>query len=80
MGRRIWKKVTNLETSDIESDTKFLYDGWNLIAELNMDNTKVLTFVWGTDLSGSLQGAGGVGGLLKVTRHVDAPFTAFHGL
>jgi RHS repeat-associated protein len=27
----------------------------------------VRTYVWGSDLSGSLQGAGGVGGLLKVT-------------
>jgi RHS repeat-associated protein len=46
-------------------DQKFLYDGWNLVAELNAtNNTVVRSHVWGLDLSGSLQGAGGVGGLL----------------
>jgi RHS repeat-associated protein len=47
----------------------FVYDGWNLIAELSQDaevKTPVQTYVWGLDLSGSLQGAGGVGGLLWV--------------
>ncbi len=50
------------------NDVKFLYDGWNLMAELdaNNSNAKVRTYAWGTDLSGSMQGAGGVGGLLEV--------------
>lgn len=50
----------------LASSTLFLYDGWNLIAELdaNSSNAAVRTYAWGLDLSGSLQGAGGVGGLL----------------
>jgi RHS repeat-associated protein len=46
-----------------------LYDGWNLIAELDAgsSNDRVRTYIWGTDLSGSLQGAGGVGGLIGVS-------------
>ncbi|MGJ8676318.1 MAG: hypothetical protein ACSHX0_02245 [Akkermansiaceae bacterium] len=31
--------------------------------------TLAKTYTWGTDLSGSMQGAGGVGGLLQVTDH-----------
>ena len=42
----------------------YLYDGWNLIRE-SVDSN-FTHYVWGLDLSGSLQGAGGVGGLLAV--------------
>jgi len=47
---------------------KYLYDGWNLIAELNGNsgNALVRSYTWGLDLSGTAQGAGGVGGLLMV--------------
>lgn len=67
-GRRIWKKVTKLSDSSVLSETRFLYDGWNLLGELSgaSGTTTVRTYLWGTDLSGSLQGAGGVGGLLAV--------------
>ncbi len=43
--------------------SKFVWDGWNLIAELNGNDAKVRTCAWGLDLSGSEQGAGGIGGL-----------------
>jgi RHS repeat-associated protein len=51
------------------SSLLFLYDGFNLIAEMNAlaGNASLRTYVWGLDLSGSLQGAGGVGGLLFST-------------
>jgi RHS repeat-associated protein len=42
----------------------FLYDGWNVLRESAGSSTNY--FLWGTDLSGTLQGAGGVGGLLAV--------------
>jgi RHS repeat-associated protein len=42
----------------------FLYDGFQCVAELNADQSVYQTYVWGLDLSGSLSGAGGVGGLL----------------
>jgi RHS repeat-associated protein len=49
----------------------FLYDGWNMTAEMTVDTatsaTNITCYGWGLDLSGSLQGAGGVGGLLSVT-------------
>jgi RHS repeat-associated protein len=65
--RRIWKRVTNLDTSAV-TEQRFLYDGWNLLAALDTQQAAILSsFVWGLDLSGTMQGAGGVGGLLKVT-------------
>jgi RHS repeat-associated protein len=42
----------------------FVYDGWNLIEELNGSGTVEKCHVWGLDLSNSLQGAGGIGGLM----------------
>ena len=44
--------------------TRYLYDGWNLLAEVDAIGAATKTYVWGSDLSGSMQGAGGVGGLL----------------
>ena len=68
-GRRIHKQVwSNTNWNGYATnDVKFLYDGWNLIAELNGTNSALIrSFAWGTDLSGSMQGAGGVGGLLFI--------------
>jgi RHS repeat-associated protein len=49
--------------------TVYVYDAWNPIAEYT-GTTLAKTYTWGMDLSGSLQGAGGVGGLLAVTDEV----------
>ena len=54
LGRRITK-------SCFGTTYTFTYDGWNLIADSS--NTR---YVWGLDLSGTMQGAGGVGGLAAV--------------
>ena len=46
----------------------YLYDGWNRIATFDVQSSMFdvqCFYLWGTDLSGTLQGAGGVGGLLK---------------
>jgi RHS repeat-associated protein len=50
------------------------------IAELNgTNNTLVRSYVWGLDLSGAMDGAGGVGGLLWVTLHtVSGPAAGTH--
>jgi len=72
-GRRISKTVWNNTTGFGNPATSlgFAYDGWNLIAELNTLSAPALvrSYVWGSDLSGRLQGAGGVGGLLEMTYH-----------
>jgi YD repeat-containing protein len=61
--RRV-KKVTP------DATTTFFYDDWNLVEEriAYTDNTSsTIRYYWGKDLSGALQGAGGVGGLLWLT-------------
>jgi RHS repeat-associated protein len=65
-GRRIGKKVWDnpAGTGTPVQQQRFVYDGWNLIAILDSQSSILQSFVWGLDLSGSLQGAGGVGGLL----------------
>jgi RHS repeat-associated protein len=46
----------------------YVYDGWNLVQETisTAFGTTTNHYVWGKDLSGTMQGAGGVGGLLAV--------------
>jgi RHS repeat-associated protein len=81
-GRRIQKIVsTNNGSAYIGQYTnKFVYDGWNLIAVLNPSSVLVSSYVWGSDLSGSSQGAGGVGGLVEVVSYgVATNFVAYDG-
>jgi len=54
-------------------DHRFVYNGWNLMAEYygpylggSFPTGGVRHFYWGLDLSGTMQGAGGVGGLLMI--------------
>ncbi len=75
-GRRIRKTVKKSDNSII-TDTKYLYDGWNLVAEFNSANQLVRSYLWGLDLSGTAQGAGGVGGLLAVTYYGTATTNCF---
>jgi RHS repeat-associated protein len=52
------------------------------VAELAPNNSKIRSYLWGTDLSGSIQGAGGVGGLLEVSYYGTSTtncFPAFDG-
>ncbi len=53
----------------------FLYDGWNVLRETVGASTNY--FCWGLDLSGTLQGAGGVGGLLAVMVDGATPATYY---
>ncbi len=43
----------------------YLYEGWNPVLQTK-NGTEQTRYSWGMDLSGSMQGAGGVGGLLAV--------------
>ena len=69
--RRIQKIVSTWDGTAYvpQSTNRFLYDGWNLVAMLDGNGTLLQSFRWGTDLSGSLQGVGGVGGMKAVTVH-----------
>jgi RHS repeat-associated protein len=61
-----------------------VYDGWNPIAEYSSPNLQspishVRSFTWGIDLSGTMQGAGGVGGLLAVTDSTGTYYPTYDG-
>jgi RHS repeat-associated protein len=71
-GRRIRKTVEQKVGASyvLTSDTRFLYDGWNLVAEYQMNPSQhssfdiLHSFFWALDLSNTEQGAGGVAGLM----------------
>jgi len=67
-GRRIYAKIMTWTGSAyrMADEERYWYDGWNLIGRANLASSRVQTFVWGLDLSGSMQGAGGVGGALWI--------------
>ena len=53
-----------------EATTTYIYDGWNLVGEriVRVNGlTSAIRYYWGKDISGTPQGAGGVGGLLYLT-------------
>jgi len=79
MGRRIQKIVsTNNGLAYIGQSTNlYLYDGWNLVVELGAGGSLVRSYLWGADVSGSLQGAGGVGGLLEMSYYGSSTTNCF---
>jgi YD repeat-containing protein len=71
LGRRVQKTVrggwNGTTYATLVSDTKYAYNGWNLLGEYEASTlSRIRGYVWGLDWSGTLQGAGGVGGLLHV--------------
>ena len=72
----------NTNTLNYEPSTTnyFVWDGKVLLAILDQTNGLVMSFMHGLDLSGSMQGAGGVGGLLAVSFKTNGThFAAFDG-
>jgi RHS repeat-associated protein len=75
--KQVWANTNWFGAST--NDLRFPYDGWNLISTLNSGLSALNTFTWGLDLSGSLQGAGGVGGLLFCAAGSSPQCVAFDG-
>jgi RHS repeat-associated protein len=83
--RRIAKTVSLWNASSNQyqatSNLRFVYDGWNLLAEMSVVSNQlsvVRSYAWGLDLSGTEQGAGGIGGLLWTTFH-SSPSVSIRG-
>ena len=73
LGRRV-RKTTQGATHT------YVYDGWNLVLErIERDGgeTDTVEYFWGKDMSGSLGGAGGIGGLLYL-KHNGAAFVPLY--
>ena len=87
LGRRIEKKVYGLVDGswELARHKRFLYDGWNLLAEYEPGSNgswhATASYLWGKDLSGSLGGAGGTGGLVHLRDHIGDKgyFVAYDG-
>jgi RHS repeat-associated protein len=73
MGRRFSKQQVGSATA-----SHYIYDGWNLITEYT-GTTLAKSYTWGMDLSGSMQGAGGVGGLLAVKEGTFTYYPTYDG-
>jgi hypothetical protein len=73
MEKRTWVLNANSGTWQVTEDLKFISDPMLFgrhIVELNGTNNAVAcSYMWGLDLSGTMDGAGGVGGLAWVTLH-----------
>ena len=58
-------------TGQTQSEVAYVYDGWSVVGVYDITTatpTFQKVYLWGEDLSGNLQGAGGVGGLLAEKR------------
>ena len=56
---------------------RYVYDGLVVLQERDGNNLPTATYTRGRDLSGGLQGAGGIGGLLALTLHSSLPTPHF---
>ena len=73
VNRRVRKKF--IRNGSTVYDEYYLYDGWNITGRFrgsSVTKTLIQKYAWGLDASGTLHGAGGVGGLLWVE---DGPTT-----
>jgi hypothetical protein len=52
---------------NLQSEIHYIYDGNLVLQERDVNNLPLVTYTRGLDLSHSLQGAGGIGGLLART-------------
>jgi RHS repeat-associated protein len=76
VGRRTEEQELSSSGSELRK-TRFLYDGWNCVAEFAVTPVTAAlirkkTHTWGLDLSQTPQGAGGVGGLLATVDETTA--------
>ena len=72
-GRMIQRIVsTNDGSQYVANETnRFVYNGVVQLAELDGGNNLIKSYMRGLDLSGSLQGAGGAGGLLAINARIN---------
>ena len=74
--RRVRKEFTWTNSSwNLTNETRYVFDGLLVLQERDANNTAQVTYTRGPDLSGDLDGAGGIGGLLART---DANGSAYY--
>ena len=82
LGRmRVKKEYTWSGSWALTSETRYIYDRMLVIQERGANNAPLVSYTRGKDLSGGMQGAGGIGGMLARTDHATASVllkTAFY--
>src|SRR5690606_29487765 len=83
-GRRVQKRVYDWDSGlgnweNAPATLRYLYDGWNLIAEIGDGDALIRQHVWGLDLTDDFQAAGGVGALLATADVNGAYYAAYDG-
>ena len=74
VGMKYWTG-TNEPTWVAASERWYVYDGMVVVQERDKNNVPKVSYTRGLDLSGSRQGAGGIGGLLARSEHgTSAPY------
>ncbi|MDD8044033.1 MAG: hypothetical protein PHC78_09760, partial [Verrucomicrobiota bacterium] len=70
ISREVWTYYSGAWSQTPTEYKKYVWDGWLLIAELDGNNSDAVlsTYTWGLDLSGTMEGAGGIGGLLAASK------------
>ncbi len=82
LGRRVRKRTYawtgSAWSGTAAKDERYVYDEWNVIMVLNglSDNVVTRQYTWGPDLSGTLHGAGGIGGLLAAYETYETSSTS----
>jgi RHS repeat-associated protein len=86
LNRRVEKLVrsgfTGTVYTTVLAQRRYLYDGWNLVAEYAVTSLSPLTltltrsYTWGLDIARTLADAGGVGALLQIVNHATG--AAYH--
>jgi RHS repeat-associated protein len=80
--RRITKRVlTGSNYQTLIETRRFIWDGWLMAGEVieKGSSTETKTYLWGWDVSGSEEGAGGVGGLIAVQNTSGVYFPIYDG-
>ena len=74
MGRRFEKKKYSWVSSvwQLDSTEKYVWNGYNIVAIYNASDVLQKSMLYGLDINGGLQTAGGVGGLLFVNDVVNS--------
>jgi RHS repeat-associated protein len=79
LGRRVEAKVLTLDPTSglwtLASDLHYVYDSRRVLEELNSNYVTLRSYTRGLDMSRSLEGAGGIGGLLALTTYNLQPTT-----
>ena len=76
--RKVTYAYDHVGRNVMKDGARYIWDDYNIIVE-NAEAENVTYNTWGLDLDGTMQGLGGVGGLLAVAKEGDCTIPAYDG-